>query len=268
MNWNQWNRRYAPDKSLLFGAATNDKVDCGNSGSLTAGTSNVSYAVVFKIKTFTSNRILCSHNKNDGNGGPIFRLTGTTELEALWANSSNATAISNDLALVVGVFYLGFAVYNWADTQPRLYIKNIGNNAIREAGYAGGATNGSGTLATTISDVIGNNATASPASAFQGNIGLCCRFSRVLTVPEMNALSMAIYAGQPNPVIDPAFYIPLGKNIGPQLDLSGRGFHGTITGATLNEGLTFSSLRTVSPAKGASGHARLLVGERNLAVLG
>lgn len=225
--------------SLTFGAGATDRVAIADSASNTlTETSVVTWIVWFKLSTFTSGRVLMSKNGADGNGGPSFLITGTTELRFLYALSvTNDVATSSSASLATGTWYCAAATRDTSDSQfVRIYLGTLAT-PLAELSYAS-STNGSGTHSSTADMAIGNQPKASPDVPIQGDIAAAVAFNRRLTLGEM-----ITWQFRPRKLSGAYLFMHLGFNgTSTQPDWSGNGNSGTVTGATVANPAPISSL--------------------------
>jgi hypothetical protein len=217
-------------QSLTFGGANTTRVTMPNTVFNQLNENSVfTWLEVFRLSTFTGGRMLASKNGQDGNGGPIWRLNGTTEMDCLFARSSvnDQSGASTSANLQTGVWYIAGATRDPNASQiMRIYLGTL-TTPIVELDTGGTFVNGSGISAGTKELMIANQPKASPNLSLQGDISVFSAFNRILTLDEMNS-----WARNPRLMLGCYVHMPLGvTGNGTQLDLSPYRNHGTVTGA-------------------------------------
>jgi hypothetical protein len=219
--------------SLTFDGS-NDSVDFGSGTSIDLGSTSAG-------NTFTV--LAWAYRLTASNPDVIWSKTATgfsVEKALLGANGSNNPRVAIGRATVfcnatasTGEFTANvwrFIGATWdGTTVPHLYIGSL-TKMIDEVSSYSVQDAGSGT----IHDDSGNGMTVgayypglTASSAFNGPIGIVMQFNRVLSVAEMQDLQF-----NPRPIPGCVFFSALARGgLGTQLDFSGNGNSGTISGA-------------------------------------
>jgi len=214
-----------PNKALKFGAATSDRVDFGSAAMLDNQNAMTIIAWVTPTAIMLGRRVW---TKATGTTGKILVVNTGGTLYAFWAGSTNGQAITTAAPLVVGV-PLGIAVVfdSAAAVTMNIYTRTL--NTIWQLQALSTSVN----VATPSDDagasfLVGNQSAFS--GAFTGDIHYVSVFNR--------ALSLAEISNHENFKSGNILKSYLGMNgVGPQIDWTGNGNHGTITGATPTAGL-------------------------------
>lgn len=227
--------------SLVFGAATSDRIDVADAASLQTLTTFTILQWAY-VTTLTSGRMTARKGTAVSNGWNI-GLSGTTG--NIRARVGCLTTVSDLITNTTPFATLGKWVcmaYTWAGTgvAAHLYFGDLVLPMV-EATY-GTNTNGSGAQQsdTGLAVAIGNSPGATVA--WQGGIGLTALYNRVLTLTETEswrqrptvAMGAVLFHDYDNPA----------SATGAQFDLSRTKNTGTVTGATI--GLR-TPLRRVAP---------------------
>lgn len=221
---------YPFSQALTFGAATSDRVDCGNPSNLTDVNTGTCCAWVYNTATATNQRIWA---KGAGVNIHHFRLTtsqfgivigrATAPLNVQASASNFAAYATGKWLFVVGLWDTG-----GANGDQKILIGDLANPPVPPSSYDIAQTVGSGTVN---SDAAGNfligNAGTNVVS-WVGRIAAFGFWNRQLSYAEI----LDQYE-QMNPTAGCVLLPHLGYNgVGRQQDWSGYNNHGTVTGAT------------------------------------
>lgn len=240
---------WLPDRSLRFGAATGDLVNCGTAASCTnlfsTGTSLASFALWVTPTSFPNGDLLSKFRA----AGAGWRLSATGaaagNLEFICIRTVNTSInctggpisrLRTPRFVVVTVDLATSPYANfWAggiDEPMRLFPSTVSN-----AGALIVADDSARSL------FIANRDNATPASAFGGNISFASVYARILGVPEME------FIRKNSPHRGTAFAMFPGEgNIAAPLDVSGNANNGTTVGATLESGVAQFYLLNPNPS--------------------
>lgn len=170
---------------ITLGTATSDRVAIPNSAAIQiTEASTFTWLVWFMLTTFTATRTILRQNAQDGAGGPLLHLSGTTEVEFRCARATtNDICISNNAALALNTPYCIMAVRDPnASVINRIFLGTQGK-ALTELTY-GTSSSGSGSVTTTAPLTIGNRSGASISLALQGTIWAVTVSKQALTLAE------------------------------------------------------------------------------------
>lgn len=218
---------------LTVGANTTDRVDCGSGASvddLTALT-----AVVHEYPTtLTSDRTLIGKYRGAGATGWQLRngLSGVVIVEVGRATQS-VVQRSSSLARSTGQWYCTACTIDRAATPvAHIYIGDLAT-AMAEPSYDL-TQDGSGSFNSDAARVlmIGNRDAATPNGAYIGTLALASLFNRVLTLAEIEQLRLRPMAAAHMSGCVGAWILGNGGSIGTQVDLTGSGNDGAVTGCT------------------------------------
>lgn len=220
---------------LVFGAATSDRVDCGNDSSISDLTTGTVLVMEYPT-TLTNSRVLISkyrgattegwqlNNKASGDGGLLQNeLTRATTPAAFVASSLNRS---------VNNWYCSAMTWDHAASPVSHFYTGLHNVAMAETTYST-QQDGAGAfgLDAARSLFIGNRDTATPNQAYRGTIAVAAVYNRVLSLAECEEWRL-----RPSGSIGSGgvVFIVLGRYgaTGTQSDLTGTGNDGTITGCT------------------------------------
>lgn len=221
--------------ALTFTASSNDRVGCGSAASLDDLSSMTILAVVMPTSLVTNCGIVGKRNLASGTGWG-FQLTGTGGNLRFTSGGGSGSEVydTNDTPLSgTGQWYRVALTRNKAGTSGARV-------AMRTGGLTGALT--ARTLGTTIdpttygSDAAQNLAIgnrfddASAVTAWPGSIAFVAIFPSILTLAQMEIQFRRLYA----PIVSAAglWHLGLQHGTSAQMDLSGNGNHGTVTGAT------------------------------------
>lgn len=222
--------------SLFFGAATSDKVDCGSAAILDNLPSGANGFTVLSIVRRTQNAANLSIVGKDGvypTNGWLFTSDGTTngDLRLLVFRSSTITDyMSSTVCLPLNEWAFGAAAFKESDaTRASIYYGTLGG-AVAEAAYTT-SQNGAGTIGddSTYNLYLGN-IQRTGAHPFKGDEGIIAIVNRRLSLAECED-----WKNNPRMIDGTIMFHRPGENGNvTQIDLSGNGNNGTVTGATLS----------------------------------
>lgn len=224
-----------PNKALRFGAATSDRV----AGIVTtASPAALTFVQAIYPTTFTSARRLFSR-RNASDFGIDLRLSGTTgDFRFTWNHAASGadliTRISNSLPLKLNRWQWIAVCCDTAINDCRLYSTTSLDAPFVEVtyGFSGdGSTTGvfddSG-----IAPIVGNYRDF--GTAFQGSIAIHAILNGSLSLAQLETVRRQWFPVNSN--LRTLYYLG-DRSIGTQIDWSGLGNHGTVTGAVPAPGL-------------------------------
>lgn len=221
---------------LDFSGATSDKLNCG-SGSSLDNLTTATYLTWFKVTNATPAADLAVSWKGlAASGSRQCRVEDTlTEATITIFRATTNLTVSGDLSLL--------AVDEWnclayvhdtggADGDQQIYEGNL-TNLLTEVGSYGTQVVGAGTPGDNSANnlIIGNR--ENDGRNFDGIIAFIAQWNRVLTLAELRQQQW-----HPFPTSGCVLWMQLGflpPGTGTQLDLSGNGNNGTVTGAAKGE---------------------------------
>lgn len=218
--------------ALLFGGAATDRVDHG-SGSSVDNLNPLTFAA-WIYPTSLSNALTIFQKGTFGTGtARAFTIRADGNLNMAVSRATTATSYrTNTTPLSANVWR--FVAVTFDSGAGAGQVVNIYTGALTaaatEATY-GTATDGSGAVGDDSAHpfVVGNDATATPASAFPGRIAVAAYFNRVLSLVEIQSFQFRRY-----PLSGCVLRAEYGyAGTGAQQDYSGSGNTGTVTGATV-----------------------------------
>lgn len=193
---------------LRFGAATSDRLrqSANNADILTgSGTPGPSFTIGLLVQptTLTSGRLIYVRD-NAGNGIRV-AISGTS---GAWSVDCSRNGGLNDDTITSSTTVLGLNRWTWifavrdvtAATFLSVYSGGL-KSALRKDTASG--ANGSGAWDADVTSqftTIGNDVAGSPTLAFQGRIAVVTRFTRVLSLNEMQGIQQAALDGDVSPV--------------------------------------------------------------------
>lgn len=219
--------------SLFFGASTSDKVDCGSAAildNLPAGANGFTVLTISKRSADGINKSLVSRDGTTTQGW-IFTCDGAVngDLRFIVWRPTRTDYQTNIACLPLNEWAFAAVTYNEVDTaECAIYYGPLNAPAV-EATYVL-AQNGSGVAGddSTFLTWIGNLQRA-PTNPFTGDIGIVAIINRRITLAECED-----WKNNPRVIAGTILFQRLGENgDGLQLDLSGNGNNGTVTGATV-----------------------------------
>lgn len=231
--------------SLVFGANTTDRVDCGSGASLDSLTSfswiwwqyatsdTGSQSMCGKGFSPAAGQKTCSRKFGDVDDFDFIIVRATT-----WAD-----AVTTGVNRPLNAWLLVCCTYSEAD-GPRIYTGNLTTLAA-EASYSTRDVGAGATGADAASSfAIGNRDNAT--EAFRGRIGPFATFGAVLTLAQVRS-----WQRKPRNQVDGitalGFWRLGNEGTGNQQDYSGNSNTGTVTGATQGDGVP---LRQFTPGEG------------------
>lgn len=229
--------------ALLFGAATSDRVDCGSAAALDF-MQQVTAIVIARVDTLTDTRVFISKYRGASAAGWELALSGTAgAISGRYARGAGTDLlhVSADGLVSPGVWTVVAMVANRLTDEMRLLSAPLGM-PLREPPYASrSAGSGAYNSDASFNVYVGGRHAATPNGALQGAISAAAVYNRILTTLEINqvakALSHPSRAHRANAVPGAQIIVSLGlTGTGTQVDVSGNGNHGTVTGASLTYG--------------------------------
>lgn len=164
---------YLNPVALRFDSASSNLINFGNARFVNLTETNflLTMIAVVYLRSSVVQGVILAKNAQDGQGGPVLATTTTNALRCQFNRSVvNAVAESSNV-IHANCWYCIMGTVDVADTQPRLYYcRYLSGESLQEVSYAGGATQGSGTSASTSAVTVGNNNAASPSAGFRGDI--------------------------------------------------------------------------------------------------
>lgn len=235
--------------SLVFGASTSDRGDCGSNAVLD-DLAAFTALVWFYLTTLTGSRTLVSKYRGSTNEGWTFNLGPGTPAELYFEHvraTTNLNYHTSDSPLAIGRW--GFAAVSLvkATDETHIYAGFHGaGGEIVERAYAGTVA-GSGAYASDAARSLfwGNRNVASPNQAIQGRLAFGGIIARAINdVEEIRRWAENPSALVPNTVDFHEFGVA-GTGTSNQPDLSGQGNTCVMTGTTLGEHIPLPSRRQV-----------------------
>ena len=242
MNWNHWDKPRVADKSLLFADGSSNRVEIADAASISNLTTVTVLMIILKPSPVTGGRRIWVKGLDTAVHDKTLRFNGTSG--AIQWSISRATTAANVITstlLKLDVWQVLAGTYSEAN-GPKIFFGGL-TSPMFEAAYGTGPVVGSGATGND-SDTpiyIANRQTLNISPAVK--VGFMAYFAAELTLSDIEKCRAALAQGQRIPVPFCVVNMPLGKTIGPPLDISGYNNHGVVTGATLNEGLTLSRLK-------------------------
>ena len=156
-----------------------------------------------------------------------FKLEAFQEFTTTWSDSLSTET------LTVGVWYCVVATYTSSDKKMRMYYGSLSAPMV-EMSYTT-QTAGVGTIVeTSVRVMVGSTTNGETNRDFDGRIEHAFCDNRIWTLDEMEAFRQGQRPINTGSMI---FYWPLDSPTAAQAeDLSGNGYHGTVTGALAAEG--------------------------------
>lgn len=219
--------------ALLFSAST-DKVTAGSNAALDDLTTATYLAWVYP--TSTADGRICMKGLFNGTGARHLSVTpggGHLQISVERATTNlEATASANAVTLNTWNFVAGVHNTGGANGDQKLYIGTLAAPAAEVATYSVRAVGtGAPNSNASATQIIGNK--SNDAVPFPGRIAWLGIWRRELPLGEIRQQQFRLY---PSPGC--VFWMPLGLQSGAssaQLDYSGWGNHGTVTGAVRAE---------------------------------
>lgn len=189
---------------LAFGSATSTRLRqvaaaSGSEIDAVGGNPGNSYTigVLCQPTTLTSGRaIYCRDNAGGGHTLSISGTAGAVQMRSTRAGDTSADTITSSTGIIrVNRWNWIFAVRDvTATTFLSIYAGGLTSRITKDSATG---TNGSGVLDNDSGRLttIGNDFNASPTVSFQGRIALVCRFARVLSLNEMQAIQFGYDEG-------------------------------------------------------------------------
>jgi hypothetical protein len=253
-----------PSTALLFGAATSDRVNVGAGSSLaniTDGTVLVWFYANDVANTF---KVLFGKVNSAGAGGWQFNRVGTSgsTLRLFRMRAITDQQVSSPASTIISGAW-NFAATSWDITggAPKMYH---GSLLAPAADVSTSVTAGSGAQSddSALPLLVGNYRSDSPAAAYPGRLAAAAVFNRILTPAEIQS-----WQGRPRVMGGCVGFWQLGRTgTSTQLDYSGNGNHGTVTGATLIQGPPTRPVRrrkfaaSVAAPAGGNRRRRVIIG--------
>jgi len=219
--------------SLTFGGATSDRVVVTAATSINTLSAWTWYGWYYPTTLTAGRKIMQKADPSSPFGGRDIRVVASNFIRCDVTRATTASQyITNSNALSTNKWWFIAVTYDEAAGAGEVFNVYVGDlsTLVTESTY-GTVQNGSGaTTSDALGDLrIGNSTTA--AQAWQGRIGPCAHFNRVMTLGE-------IQSHQFNPRVASGCVglWNLGDNgTGTQTDFSGNGNAGTVTGATQSD---------------------------------
>jgi hypothetical protein len=253
--------------ALTFGAATSDRVNVGTSATLENHTA-ASYLAWVYTTTDTNSRRIYQKGLFAGNGARALSIGAATPELSLQVNRattilSAAANLSNFAAYALNswVCFAGVHDTGGANGDQKLYCGNLLAPLAEPSAYSAQSV-GSGAPASNAGSSAFIANTSNTNAAFQGRIALVAVFNRVLSLAELRDLQY-----RPRPTRGCVGFWQLGRTgTSTQMDYSGNGNHGTVTGATFSHGPPIRPVRrrkfaaSVAAPAGGNRRRRVIIG--------
>lgn len=218
--------------SLVFGAATSDRVDFG---AVTDFDNMSAFTVLgfFYATNVTIGTTTYMFSKRISSGWYVSRINGGPNLRFLWTRSvSNVDFQTNTSPVAINTWY-GFAFVIDKAATPIVKAYQYSAGAISAVTFSSTGA-GSGTYtAETGNFTVANSADVSPVNAFKGRVGPVALYPGV-TLTSSQCLG---WFQSPRVMASTCRFWRLGnEGTGSQQDYSGNGNAGTVYGATQGNG--------------------------------
>lgn len=220
--------------SLVFGANTTDRVDCGSASTLdnlAAGAFSV-WAWVYRTSDGANQHVITKDpvgfagwnlaiTNNEAEGQVNFYVARSTTNTSYRSNTSNVLALNT--------WYFVAATYDDTLTpECRLYIGTLTTPVAEVSGYSA-STDGTGTNTSDASaNVYIGNLQRANTNPFKGRIASCGIVSGVLTVGQLTDIQ---WRGRVRTTTLAQWVLGV-TGTGTQPDVTGNGNSGSVTGAT------------------------------------
>lgn len=220
--------------ALTFGAATSDKIDAGSASQLDDVRTGTAVAWVYPTTNSGGERVW--QKSNYGNSGPTMYLLSGGGFEAyIHRNTSDlyvsTGASASEFSTNEWVFMAWVFDENGANSDQKLFIGKL-DSIVAEVGSYSSQGAGSGSFDSNASQpmYVGNGwGTDEDDKPFVGDYGFFGLWNRALTLGELRALQF-----QPRVTNGCLVFYDMGRSgTSTQVDWSGNGNNGTITGTTM-----------------------------------
>lgn len=225
--------RLAAMPSLVFGAATSNRVDCGSAAVLDNNTTQTNILWVYPT-TLNDFRQFISKYRGSTSVGWFFSLSGSGgNIWTYWERATTDLSFisSNTPLATLNKWYFVAATLDQGANDAKMYVGDL-TTAPVEVTY-GTSQAGSGAYGSDAARAlfIGNVDATTPAASFQGRIAVAGHWNRVMTLAEIQTHWWRPYCSNTNGC---ELFVQLGwAGTGSQGDLSGNANSCTVTGATV-----------------------------------
>lgn len=205
---------------------TTDLINCG-APSVLDDINTFTYCAWIKPNSIgeTYGRILEKASSNK-----VWYLVATNAMGCLIDRATTDTsAISANSTITMGVWQFVSVTFD-ATTGAKIYKATL-TGALAEVSYAANVV-GTGAIITDVSQALTIGNRAAQDRTFDGVIANLVMYSGILTLEEMNSVRYGI---MPKRSLIKGWW-PLYGNTSPEVDMSGNGSNGTLTGTTQADG--------------------------------
>lgn len=215
--------------ALKFGAATSDRVR--SIITLSSNPSQITYVTWLMPTTLTDTRQLIGRHLS-GAGGARIQLSSTGgDVNAIWQTDATASSYVTTDTPLASLSIPKFMVFTMdinagAGAKYKVYTGDIKN--FPSANTMSVISEGTGTPRTLAGTYFFSGNRDLNNQAFQGTIWSAASFETIFTLEEIRKLY-----SYPRAFLSKAkvFWINGNNGSGPNIDLSGNGYHGVVTGA-------------------------------------
>jgi hypothetical protein len=254
-----------PSTALRFGAGASDRVDCGSGASMDNITDGTVLAWFYADDVANTFKGLVSklNSPAASQGWQFNRVAASGSTLRLIRHRSIGNQIVSSPAsqILAGAWNFGAASWDITGGAPKMYH---GTLLAPAADVSTSVTAGSGTQVDDSAGVLtlGNYGNSAIDSAWPGRVALVAVVNRILTPAEVQSWQF-----RPRALRGCVGFWQLGRTgTSTQLDYSGNGNHGTVTGATVAQGPPTRQVRkrkfaaSVAAPAGGNRRRRVLIG--------